>query len=348
MPEKCEKKLCNVEDYGCVCKELKFATAEDVIQPVGGVILEERDPNDYILGANDPKKLGQVLVEDGHWARYMTPVIEIQRVRDGDTYCCTAFSDNEIDEAIHIRKYGSEINISDMFVGVGSGNRRGVGNSMKAPAEFKRLSGFALESEYPYSREMTLDQFYAPIPQIVYDKAKNSLTIYKTGYLSLIGVGQDSVLEALKVSPIKIAIEGNYVFDAKNRLRSTGSGYTHAVVLFDYVLDENGNVEEYWIRCSETNQLLRMRADYAFVSPLIKFLEKKTMKMYKKNGQAGIGFVNELKDGLILWTDGEDNLGRPVIGGSLFKTMGLLYSLAEPCEEWPLPIVGYAQVKPQP
>lgn len=321
---------------------INFATKEDIKMPKGGLILEERTEKDYILGSKDPKNFGKVVLAGGHWRNY-TPVQEIQRVADGDTYGCTGFSDNNIDEFIHRCKYGMEINISDMYVVVGSGTRQGVGNTMKAPAEFKR-KGFVMESDYPYSRSMTLNEFYAPIPQRIFDLA--SKCIYDSGYLFTNSSGQNELLSALEVSPVKVAIEGSYVFDSNGRLKTTGSGYNHAVVIFDYELDGNGNVLEWWIFDSETQQYIKARGDYAFLSPMVKFLEKKTLKMYKKIGQAGIGFVNELKDGLILWTDGVDSLGRPVIGGSIFKTMGLSYNLAEPCEEWPLPIVGYASVKP--
>lgn len=294
--------------------ELKFATPETVKQPTGGLILEERAETDYILGAFDPKGLGQVLIEDGHWTPYL-PVQEIQRVRDGDTYGCTGYSDNNVDEFIHKRKYGYEINISDMFVVVGSGNVRGVGNTMKAPAEFKRTKGLVFESDYAYSREMTLDEFYALIPKAIYDKAEQSLTVYKTGYLSVNGTGQQTLLEALKVSPNKVAIEGRYIFDADGRIRNDGSPYNHAVVLFDYVLDSNGNVKEYWIFDSETEQFLRFRGDYAFLSPMVKFLEKKTFMLYKKLGEPALYIKHWSENLLIPFSDGV------VAGGDVFKTL---------------------------
>ncbi len=325
--------------------EIKFINPEDVKQPKGGLILELRHPDDYVLGSNNPKSLGEVVLPKGHWRAY-TPPQEIQRVADGDTYGCTGFSDNNVDEMLAKCKYNETIDISDMFVVVGSGNRRGVGNTMKAPAQFKHSKGWVWESEYPYSRTMTLDQFYKGITQPLFDLALKKLELYSSNYMFLAGASQENLIAGLEISPLKVAIEGRYIFDANGRLYNTGSEYNHAVVLFDYETDENGNVKEWWIYCSETEQYLKARADYAFVSPMIKFLAKKTPMMYKKNGQQGIGFVNELGDGLILWTDGMDNLNRPVIGGSIFKTMGLNYKDATPCDKWPLPIVGYAKVQP--
>jgi hypothetical protein len=336
--------------------QIQFVDPKHVKQPKGSLILEERVGEDYVMGGdkpNNPKKLGKTVLKGGHW-RDFAPGHEIQRVADGDTMGCTGYSDNNADEMLHKCKYGTEVNISDMFVVVASGTsvERG-GNTMKAPAQLKHSKGWLWESEYPYSRSMTLKEFYKPITEQLMELAAVKLNFYDSNYMFLGGASQEYLLAGLEMSPLKVAIEGRYVFDNNGRLMITGSGYNHAVVLFDYELINDvlgpipGNVKEWWIFDSETEQYLKARADYAFVSPMIKFLEKKTMKMYKKNGQAAIGFVNESKDGLIMWSDGQDNLGRPVTGGSIFKTMGLSYSMAEPCDEWPLPIVGYAQVVPQ-
>lgn len=256
--------------------EIIFATPETIVQPVGSLILEPRSEKDHILGAYDPKGMGKVVLEGGHWAPF-APAVEIQRVSDGDTYGCTCFSDNNIDEFIHKCKYNEEIDISDMFVTVGSGTIRGRGNSMKAAPEFKRKNGLLFEAEYPYSRTMTLDEFYKTLTPDLFVKAKLKLDLYDTGYLFTNGTGQQSLLDALQVSPLKVAIEGRYVFDAQGRLKNSGTDYNHAVVVFDYVLDANGSVVEWWLFDSESQQFVKARGDYAFLSPMVKFLEKKTL-----------------------------------------------------------------------
>ena len=316
--------------------EIKWATAENVRQPKGGLILVPDAPTDYILGALDPKGLGQVLVEDGHWAKFL-PEQEIQRVSDGDTYMCTAYSDNNVDEMIHKRKYGFEINLSDRFVGVGSGNVRGQGNSMKAPAEFKRKNGVVMEVDCPITRDMILDQVYAPLSAELLAKGKENLNVFDNGYLSVAGTGQTVLLEALKVSPIKVAIEGNYVFDSSGKIKNTGEGqYNHAVTLFDYVKNESGYVQEWWIFDSETEQFLRFSGSYAFISPLVKFFSRKTLKLLKKKGQSAICLKHWSEPALIAFSDGA------IPGGDLFKSIyGVLHYSELPREdvdEWPYPI----------
>lgn len=315
--------------------KLQFATPETIKQPSGGLVLEPVVEGDYILGANDPKNLGEVLVEDGHWEKFL-PEQEIQRVRDGDTFCCVTFSNLNVMEMLHKRKYGYEINGSDMFLGVGSGTKRGVGNGLKTVAEWKRKNGFVYEADYPYSREMNLDTFYATIPAAIYAKGKAMLQVYETGYMTLGGSGQQAMLEALKVSPVQVAIEGVYVFDGQGRIKNAGNSYSHAVLVFDYVLDANGDVSEYWVFDSETEQYLRFTGSYFFASPYIHFLKKKTNMFYKKIGEPAICFKHWSEDSLVAFGDGV------IPGGDLLKSLFGISKYSElPREnvaEWPYPI----------
>lgn len=315
--------------------KIQFATPETIKQPSGGLVLQDLVPEDYILGANDPKKLGhQVLIEDGHWANHL-PVQEIQRVRDGDTFGCVSFSFNNALEMLHKRKYGYEINVSDRFVTVGSGTVRGVGNSMKGVSEWVRKNGFVYETDWPYSREMTLDEFYALLTREILEKGKGMLSTYETAYMALGGAGQTTLLEGMQFSPVQVAIEGRYTFDAQGRVVYNGGNYTHAVLLFDYVI-EDGKVTEYWVFDSETEQFLRFRGDYAFVAPYIHFLEKKTMKMYKKIGEPAICFKHWSEPALIAFGDGV------IPGGDMFKSLYGVQHYSElpreDVEEWPYPI----------
>lgn len=332
--------------------EIKFATAEDLRQPKGGLILEDPSDTDYVLGSNDPRNLGQIIQDDGDWTPFLPAVNEIQRLNnpdpktgETDTDWCTIFSDDEVDETIHKKKYGTEINISDKFVAVGSGTVRGQGNSMKAASEFKRTKGILFEDEKPFNRDGTMDEAYSLNTQADNDLAATRLQTYDFGYLGVNGVGQQSLIDAKKVSPLKVAVEGRYVMDGNGRMINTGTNYNHAVIIFNHVLDVNGNVVEWHVRCSETQQNLRFRGDYQFRSPYVKFFEKRPM-LYKKKLQAAIGLYVPEAGGIILYKDGQANNGKPVTGGAYFKASGWTYSMATPCDEWPYPIVGYATVTP--
>ena len=60
---------------------MNFATPETIKQPKGNLILEDLTETDYILGSKDPKNIGKVVVEDGHWARF-APIPELQKILD--------------------------------------------------------------------------------------------------------------------------------------------------------------------------------------------------------------------------------------------------------------------------
>ena len=245
--------------------EISFATAENVRQPKGGLVLTPEDPRIFVLGSNDPRKLGQIINESRDWTRFLPPIVEIQRLLSPDpvtgeldTYWCTIFSDNEIDETINNKKYpGSQIDISEKFVAIGTNTQRGVGNSMSAAPEFKRKKGILFENEKPFNRSVTMDEAYSENTAEDYDLAKTRLDLYNFGYLGTGGSGQRAILDALKVSPVKVAVQGNYSFDSNNRMINNGTDYTHAVFIFNAILDANGYVSEYHIRDSEGAQYLR-------------------------------------------------------------------------------------------
>lgn len=323
---------------------MQFATKQNLRQPNGALILVDDKLEDYVLGGLNPKNLG-VAISDGHWAKYFEQMpIEIQRVADGDTFGCAGFADNNIDEALHIHQYG-DLDMSDIFTVVGSGTVRGQGNSMKAASEFKRKNGFLLESELPYNNSMTLDQFFAKPSAEKYALAKTKLDTYEFGYLNGRGNNVSAILEDLKISPIKIAVEGNYAMDSNNRLINSTFLYTHAVVLFDFVI-ENGQVVEWWIYDSEQSQFLKMSPTYKFVAPLIKTLKKSMKNLYRQQGQAAIGLYIPDAGGIVLYRDGQVNGNLMVQGGSIFKAMGWTYDMAQIVDKWPYPILGTFGVEP--
>lgn len=316
--------------------EIKFATQETLVQPKGSLL-----PDEVGAEVGNVATFGKTLVQGGHWSPFLQPP-EQQRAIDGDTYGCTGFSDNNVDQMLHKCQYGTEIDISDRFVVVGSGTTPGVGNSMVGPAQFKKNKGFVFESDCPFPSTMTISEFYLPPAQSLFDKAKENLTTYETDYIAFGIGGQQSLLDALEKSPVKIAVQGSYVFDANGRLQNvSGQPYNHAVVIFDYVADANGNVLEWHIDDSESRQYVKFRGDYAFTSPLIKTLEKKTMNnLFKKNGQPAIGLYIPDNGGIVLFADGVDVNGKVIAGGSVFKAAGWAYADAQHVDEWPFPIVG--------
>lgn len=317
---------------------------EDLIQPVGGLIVEAPLEQDHVLGATGDQIGGpdfEVLVPDGHWAPF-SPAMELQRNRFGDTFMCVSYSNNNIHEFIIKQKFQEDVNMSDLFLGKGSGTVRGQGNSKRAVAEWKRLNGYVLENDYPYTTDTTLDQAYAALSKALLEKGKANLAKYEFLYKWLGAASQtpQSLIEGLKYSPLQVDVGGSYSMNSKGYVVWQGGSYNHEVVLFDYEPNKC-----WWIFDSETEQYLKFALTYPFGSPMIHAVKKKMkITLYKKKGYAAIAVKHPSQPCLIAFSGGS------VQGEDLFKAIYGVTSFAQivitEVDEWPYPIKHLMQTFP--
>lgn len=311
--------------------KIKFATAKTIKQPVGGLILEAPQEQDHVLGASGPEF--EVLVKDGQWHDYL-PNFELQRNRFGDTFMCVSYSLNNVHETLAKRLFDEVFNKSDLFLGVGSGTVRGRGNSLRQVADWNRLNGFVLESDYPYLTDTTLDEAYKALSRDLLVKALKQLDIFSFGYKWLPDNSNISLVNGLKMSPIQVAVSGSYKMDRNNYViwDRYNPAYNHAVIILGY---EDGKC--WHVFDSETEQMVKFAWDYPFASPMIHAL-KKNMKiqLYKKMGQAGIAIKHVSEPSMIVFSGGS------VEGGALFLSLYGVQSFKEipltEVKEWPFPV----------
>lgn len=305
-----------------------FAHPQDIKQPKGGLILEERNENDYVLGATAP---WEIVNPERKWRNYM-PVFELQKNRHGDVWGCVSFSYNSAHEFIHIKKYSKEINKNDRFVVVGSGTVPNQGNSKRAVAEWGRKNFWIDEPVWPYTSEMTVDEYYnnGLVPQEFIDQALKLKSCYEMQYQWLPGNEQKQILDGLQFSPVQVDVE-RYSFNNKGYIINTSTGYYHEVLIFDF--EEN---ECWWVFDSEANQIIKFDWNYNFGSPMIHSLKKKNMaKIYKKKGEPALYFLNPKDQKLVSFSDGV------ISGGDLFKTLFVEYFFEE-YDELPYPVANYS------
>lgn len=305
---------------------MEFAEVSKVKQPSGGLKLESPEERDYILGA----LVTNFVKQKTNRYRDLLPKIELQRNKNGDTYLCVTFSLNNVHEILYRIQYGTEINFSELFVGIGSGSVRGQGNGKRTVAEWKRKNGFVWEEDYPYTLEMTLDQVYQALTKELLEKGKQNLSLYEFGYQWLPSNSPQQLLEGLWYSPLQVDVE-RYSFNDKGYIVNSGTGYIHEVVIFDY---EEGKC--WWVFDSESNQFLKFDWNYNFGSPMIHSLKKKNMaKIYKKKGEPALYFLNPKDQKLVSFSDGV------ITGGDLFKTLFVEYYFEE-FDELPYPVADYS------
>lgn len=295
--------------------EIIFATEENLKKPSGGLIVEEPQPQDHVLGGLNDSPPGpefDVLVEDGHWAKF-APVPELQRVNGGDTFMCVSFSNNNIHEFLMKRMFDENFNFSDVFLGVGSGTQRGRGNSKRAVAEFKRLSGFVSEGDYPLLPEMSMDEVYKPLTKELLAKGIKGLDQLAFSYKWLPDNGANSIREGLKYSPVQVDVLGSFPTDKNGYIiwDNNNPTYCHEVCIFDY---EEGKC--WWVFDSELMQFTKFAWNYPFGSPMIHAL-KKNMKIqiFKEKGKAALAVKTFGEPSMIAFSGGN------VIGETLFKSL---------------------------
>lgn len=321
-------------------KEIVFATEENLIQPTGGLIVEERQEEDHVLGASGPDFTE--LVKDGQWGEF-APNPELQRNRFGDTFMCVSFSKNNINEMLINRMYGESYNFSDIFLGVGSGTIRGRGNSKRTVADWQRLNGFVLEGEYPYTSETTLDEAYQALTKELLAKGLKGLDQIAFAYKWLPDNGVQSIAKGLTFSPVQVDVLGSYkmnkngyvVWDENNPV------YAHEVAIFGY---EEGKC--WYVFDSESMQYIKFDWWYPFGSPMIHAL-KKTMniQLLKKKGSPAICVKHHGEASLIAFSGGS------VIGEELFKSIYGVDNFSQlpikEVDEWPFPIRHLLNTNPQ-
>lgn len=315
-----------------------FATKETLVQPTGGnLIPDSQEPQDYVLGAT-----GQEFAEltDGHWAKYV-PLAELQKNRYGDTYMCVSFSCNNVHEFLHKLQYGVEFNKSDIFLGVLSGTVRGQGNSKRAVVEANRTKGFVLESDYPYTPDMTLDQAYKPLSVGLLDQAFKNLDLYEFGFKWLAGTTPKDLQAGLKFSPLQVDVNSRYFMGVKGYVVWNRGAYDHEVTLFDY---EPGKC--WWIFDSESSQFIKFDWNYPFGSPMIHSLKKKmNIQLYKKAGQAGIAVKHSSEASMIVFSGGSVN--AEVMFKSIYGITDFSQIPIKEVKEWPYPIKNLFTTSPQ-
>lgn len=302
-----------------------------------GLLVLEQSEEDHILGGTSPIPL-VVIRPDGQHDDFL-PEVEIQRVgnqgANTDTFGCVTFSNNNCKETTHKEKYGYEINMDDQFLMVGSGTVPYQGNGVAKVAEWGRKNGF-IKEKGRILKAKTIEEAFTPITAEEIKEGEESLKVYISKYawlprhLNSQACTPEVLMEYLKCFPIQASVDGSaYSFNQSGYIGEFRQ-YTHEIMVFGY---EKG---KYWkIFDSETQQALKFAWDYPLGYPMIHDLIKLNMKILKKKGQPAIGFLNSEDGGIYLWSDGV------IAGGSLFKTLGFTYSLAEEVDEWPAPIKGH-------
>jgi hypothetical protein len=202
-----------------------------------GFQLSEIKPTDYrfgdgLLGSESP------LVPDGQWDAYL-PLPEIQNLNNIEPSACVTFATLNCVETLERRVYGFTNNWSDRFLAKISGTTR-IGNDPTSVAETLRKKGCVPEADLPFNKSIdTFEKFYAPIAQNLMTLALEFPLQYSFGH-SFVPSNEDSLMEALKYSPVLFSVYAWVQDENGLYFRPQGMSDGHAVMLYGY---EKG---EFW------------------------------------------------------------------------------------------------------
>jgi hypothetical protein len=177
----------------------------------------------------------EVLQKNGQYDPYL-PEYEYQRFAWGDVMACVSYSLHNISETILKRKYNETWDFSDRFTAKMSGTTSS-GNSMYAVIEcFKKwfLSFLMWRNEVS-----SWNDFYKEVPESLKTIALSNSKTFNVQYQWVEPTSTENLKEALKYSPLWVAI---YAYGPKvNGVYQRITGYmpNHCVMIYGW--DEYGN-----------------------------------------------------------------------------------------------------------
>lgn len=179
---------------------------------------------DYWLGSG---KLGtQVINLTGDWTEFL-PKFELQN-QGNETNACVSFGTLSALEILHKFHFKKEINKSDRFLAKSSNTDPNVGNTPKQVSETLRKAGCVEEVDYPFV--LDLQEFYKEIPQETKDLGLEWLKEFEWGYE---WVDKDKIKEALKRSPVGVAVQAWQQNEKGEYIRLGASNHWVVLINFD-------------------------------------------------------------------------------------------------------------------
>ena len=228
---------------------------------------------DWVLGGVNSLLQG-VVREDGQWGDFL-PEVEKQNAGGFDVYCCVSFAQLNVIETYAKTRYNEDLNLSDRFLGALSDTICGSGNWMEKVAETLRINGDVDEARYPWGGN-TCPLYMVKPPLDIQEEAKKFLNEWDVNWAwsynnQLEDI--DETKEALKYSPISVALAYYYGTMKGDIFQRTEKRSYHCVMLYGY---KEG---EYWTIFDHYDWSIKKLAwDYNFTAKLSTQLIKKINK----------------------------------------------------------------------
>jgi hypothetical protein len=236
-----------------------------------GLLIQAPRPTDFIVGGEDYMIGADIINPSGNWDNYYSKG-ERQSGVYFDSMACASFSANNIIEArlnFQLRNnqlppaivtrcielgyiVDNEFNFSDRFLAKVSGTTR-TGNYFVNVWDAIRKYGLVPEKMWTYDPLLRTpafdwDDYYAPIPQAVYNSGLEFLKMFDVTYAWLLagGSASDEQYQSwLKVSPVQLGVGTCSGWNSGAPVKACGSKVNHAIALSSVDGDKKKIVDHY-------------------------------------------------------------------------------------------------------
>ncbi len=208
--------------------------------------IEEKD---FIFGAGQiEERFGaqQVVREDGQYD-YFLPKLEVQKFPWGDSYHCPVYGTENCVQTLMKAKFGEFDEYTERYLGVLAGLIKNLGGNPNTVIEQWKKNGNLPYQFLPFEGVNSWEEFNSPNPMTaeLIAEGKKWLSRWSIGHdwilPGIVGTMQDAMKQALKFSPLGVAVQAWY-FDSKTGYYYSPSGVNanHWVMCYGY---EEG---KYW------------------------------------------------------------------------------------------------------
>lgn len=223
--------------------------------------------HDWRVGSTSPL-IFNIIRDDGQWDDFL-PEHEMQISKHFDSKACVTFSALNQIEILHKALYQEIYNGSDRAIAKLSGTTK-EGNWLYRVADTIREYGIPSESIYPYPRMQDgfdWDDFYKEVDLEVINDGKEYKKKYQLNYEFVPMVGADSIVEALKYTPLQVIGAYPSTQNAINGIIPQRSAMIdHAFTIYGY---DKGNY--FKVLDHYTEQKKKVAWDYIFGTYALRF-----------------------------------------------------------------------------
>lgn len=193
-----------------------------------GFLPDVQKPEDLVFGAAQSVQTrfgGAVLRPDGDWTLWL-PDDENQSTPSTETNSCVSFGTLNAIETLTRLMFSVALNLSDRFVSKMSGTNPAKGNTPNKVADTIRHQFSVNENEWPFTEDMTSEEFFKDIPSQLKTLAIARGAEYEFGY-ERVSPDTESIREALKYSPIGLSVPAWFKDDTNRYYRPPGVSDSH-------------------------------------------------------------------------------------------------------------------------